>query len=618
MRKSIKRIITLCLAVMMLASVMSISSFAATKTYGVYTSLGDSIPAGYGLPTYNYANPPTNDEELKNYDFSVHDTCTRVDKAYPALVSDGMSINKTNYYAKCGYRSVELRALLDPTYQRTDLDQYMLYTLTGNVTSDQSEAATEALSKGQISTYLADFNADFNAQSDAYKKAIAEADLITLNFGSNDTMTYGMYNIKTADGWATEMAAGMQEGYERFKENFTWICKYIYSVNPDVKIAVVGMYNPFRGATLTEDTLLPLGNMADTFVGLVNTFLSTTCPYASKYTYVDVTNTTSWGFDTVSDVLAFTGENSWEFTVKVHPDVKGHEYMANQIINTLNSSLDSVKDKINSTNDKITNDTNSALDKIHQANQSVLDRIKNAISSSSSSGSNATPAGDDVTALEDVSFNTTDHNAYVKGYADGSFGPEKSITRAETAQMLYNLLSAETVEKYGSNNAAAKFSDVNASAWYNVAVSTLVSTGAINGYSDNTFKPDKQITRAEFVKMVMSIAGISSSATPSFSDTATNAWYSPAVGTAQKAGFIEGSGGAFRPNANMTRAEAVTFMNRVLGRTADTTYIGNHLNTVKTFTDVSVNAWYYKAVMEAANGHTYSIANNTETWTAVK
>jgi len=235
-------------------------------------------------------------------------------------------------------------------------------------------------------------------------------------------------------------------------------------------------------------------------------------------------------------------------------------------------------------------------------------------------GGNGTvkPEGDDVIALEDVSFDTVNHNAYVKGYDDGSFGPEKSITRAETAQMIYNLLSKETIEKYGSNNAAAKFSDVNASAWYNVAVSTLVSTGAISGYTDNTFKPNQQITRAEFVKMVMSIAGISASATPSFSDTATNAWYSPAVGTAQKAGYVEGSGGAFRPTDNMTRAEAVTFLNRVLGRAADTAYIGNHLNTVKSFTDVSVNAWYYKAVMEAANGHTYSVANNTETWTAIK
>ena len=216
-----------------------------------------------------------------------------------------------------------------------------------------------------------------------------------------------------------------------------------------------------------------------------------------------------------------------------------------------------------------------------------------------------------------VSLNDVDHMAYVQGRGNGKFAPYASLTRGEAAQMIYNLLTDVSREAFYTTSNS--FTDVAAGSWYNIAVSTLAAAGAIDGYPDHSFKPDKAITRAEFVKIIVAMYGPVSGATCTFPDVKSGAWYYESAATAQKMGWIVGDNGYYLPNSNMNRASAVTFMNRVLSRVCDTSFVSKNLSSMNSFSDVPVGSWFYAAVMEAANGHDYTKnSNGTETWKALK
>lgn len=216
-----------------------------------------------------------------------------------------------------------------------------------------------------------------------------------------------------------------------------------------------------------------------------------------------------------------------------------------------------------------------------------------------------------------VALNDVDHMAYVQGRGNGKFAPYASLTRGEAAQMIYNLLTDVSREAFYTTSNS--FTDVAAGSWYNIAVSTLAAAGAIDGYPDHSFKPDKAITRAEFVKIIVAMYGPVSGATCTFPDVKSGAWYYESAATAQKMGWIVGDNGYYLPNSNMNRASAVTFMNRVLSRVCDTSFVSKNLSSMNSFSDVPVGSWFYAAVMEAANGHDYTKnSNGTETWKALK
>jgi hypothetical protein len=231
-------------------------------------------------------------------------------------------------------------------------------------------------------------------------------------------------------------------------------------------------------------------------------------------------------------------------------------------------------------------------------------------------GSASTDISDGTTPLASGApeLNTKDHNAYIKGVGGGKFAPAGTLTRAAAAQMLYNLLTDESRAQYYITTNS--FTDVSAGKWYNAAVSTLANAGVIDGYKDGTFKPDRAITRAEFIKLVVAMYGVNESASASFTDLSTSNWAYKYIATAAAKGWItgytDGSCGAAR---NMQRGEAVTFMNRVLGRVCDTSYVSANRASLVTFTDVPAGLWCYGAVMEAANGHTYTLSGASETWT---
>lgn len=206
---------------------------------------------------------------------------------------------------------------------------------------------------------------------------------------------------------------------------------------------------------------------------------------------------------------------------------------------------------------------------------------------------------------------TDEHNAFLSGYPDGSFLADKNMTRAEVAQMFYSLLLDKNVKITKS------FSDVPTDAWYAKAVNTLSSLGMLGGYPDGTFRPDAPITRAEFAAIALAFAYDPASASCSYTDVSTSAWYYTYVAQATTYGWIGGyPDGSFRPNNSITRAEVAVIVNNMLGRDADESYINRNADELVSFVDLSKNHWAYYTIMEATNTHDYTTSSNGESWKA--
>ena len=209
-------------------------------------------------------------------------------------------------------------------------------------------------------------------------------------------------------------------------------------------------------------------------------------------------------------------------------------------------------------------------------------------------------------------LNTNDHYSYLIGYSDGTVRPNGKITRAEVATIFFRLLDDDTRAKYWSSE--NNFSDVSADKWYNNAVSTLSRMGVIGGYADGTFRPDAPISRAEFAKIAVSFTQNNGSAVYNyFTDVKTTDWFAPYVTAAKDAGLIEGySDGSFKPESKITRAEACAIVNRTLGRKPSKAHM--KISDRIDWPDVQTTDWFYEAIMEATNSHTYQMGKRVETW----
>ncbi|MGO5096254.1 BspA family leucine-rich repeat surface protein [Agathobaculum sp. LCP25S3_E8] len=210
-------------------------------------------------------------------------------------------------------------------------------------------------------------------------------------------------------------------------------------------------------------------------------------------------------------------------------------------------------------------------------------------------------------------LDTVNHNSYLNGYPDGTFQPGGNMTRAEVAQMFYNLLLNKDVA------ITVSFSDVNSERWYATAVNTLASLGIITGVGNEKFAPERAITRAEFTAIAMRFAKLDKTGINIFSDVQESDWfYDYVIGSIQY-GWITGySDSTFRPNNTITRAEVTTITNRMLGRAADETYVGNNSSSLRSFADVTGTHWAYYQIVEATNSHEFEKANGAETWKNLK
>lgn len=209
-------------------------------------------------------------------------------------------------------------------------------------------------------------------------------------------------------------------------------------------------------------------------------------------------------------------------------------------------------------------------------------------------------------------LNTRDHIAYLSGYPDGTFGPDRNMTRAEVAQMFYALLNDQNVP------ATVSFSDVPDGAWYADAVETLASLGMFTGYPDGTFHPNSTITRAEFAAAALSFADMAPSARCSFPDVSAQDWFYPYVASAAEYGWIGGyPDGTFRPSGSITRAEVAVIVNHMLGRTPGQSFVDRSLDRLVSFSDLNSSHWAFYPIMEASNSHDHIKAGGSEQWTGI-
>lgn len=223
------------------------------------------------------------------------------------------------------------------------------------------------------------------------------------------------------------------------------------------------------------------------------------------------------------------------------------------------------------------------------------------------------PADPDDTGVSDL-LDTENHNQYLFGYPEGTFGPDQNMTRAEVAQMFYNLLVDKNVA------ITASFEDVPADAWYAKSVNTLASMGIISGVGENRFEPERSITRAEFTSMAMKFTKGALDGTNVFSDVRSGDWFYEAVVGSIQYGWIEGyEDGTFRPENWITRVEVTSIVNKMLGRFADREFVAGHADELNAFSDVTSTHWGYYHIVEATNSHTYTKpSTNVETWTELK
>ena len=204
-------------------------------------------------------------------------------------------------------------------------------------------------------------------------------------------------------------------------------------------------------------------------------------------------------------------------------------------------------------------------------------------------------------------LNTEDHYAYIVGYEDGSVQPEGDITRAEVATIFFRLLTDESRNEYWSQT--NPYSDVSADDWFNNAVSTLTNAGVLDGYEDGTFKPNGNITRAEFATITARFFEATYDGENLFPDIEGH-WAQDYINEAANAGIVNGyEDGTFRPQQYITRAEAVTMVNRTIERHPDADHL---LDDMITWPDNPETAWYYEQIQEATNSHEYTMNTDDE------
>ena len=210
-------------------------------------------------------------------------------------------------------------------------------------------------------------------------------------------------------------------------------------------------------------------------------------------------------------------------------------------------------------------------------------------------------------------LNRDEHFAYIKGYPDGNVRPLAYITREEVTTIFYRLLTEESRNFYHTTE--HNFSDVADDLWSRTAIATMANAGIVNGMPDGTFKPKANMTRAEFAAVAARFDDIYYVGEDMFSDIVGH-WAADEINSAATRGWILGYQGKFRPNDYITRAEAVTLINRVLERAPE--YCSDLIQGMKTFHDnLDMTKWYYLDIQEAANGHDYfrKVDGIHETWT---
>ena len=224
----------------------------------------------------------------------------------------------------------------------------------------------------------------------------------------------------------------------------------------------------------------------------------------------------------------------------------------------------------------------------------------------SSDGTKITrPRDDDKDDDRPPKLNTDDHYSYIIGYKDGTLRPYGTITRGEVATIFFRLLTDEARDEYWDQDSG--YSDCGPDLWCNNAISTLSNMGIIDGFQDGTFRPYAKITRAQFAKIAVGFFETTTRKYQGYySDVPENAWFTDYVEAASRVGLIQGfEDGTFRPNVNITRAQACVIVNRALNRKPDEDHLLPERKML-TWPDNNPGDWFYADMQEATNSHDYT------------
>ena len=557
MKKKLTKILAVVLVVTMIAG---ISAYAAggkvehTRHVGTYVCIGDSIAAGYGM---NGDSDPLGTYGLLNRFAVGHGEL--VDGTYPKLVSEGLTADKTYNLSRSAFMTVDWLRLLDPEFEE-ELSQPENYL-------DRFCSECDMFFTG-----ITDIG-DLLSLSETAIEAVKEADVITLNVGSNDIATYALLiNIYKAmyltygmsaeaaltaiegkmssgatiedliemvslDGGFKLITEDMETGYENFKKYWTRLVERIHELNPDAEIYQVGVYNIFDTVTLTQFSTEPeLKDWGWEQCEKTNNFTRYESE-SSKYLtgFVDVRGTETWDIPPMTDPSFLIN-----FLIIVHPDAAGHEFIANQILDAIN--------------------------------------LKGSVTSpySESGSDNETPTT--TTGFTDVDSNAwyssfvqyAVENGFMSGTSSTTFEPYSCLTRAMVVTMLY------AMEGKPSTHSVSSFSDVGESDYYSAPVTWAESAGVVSGFNDGTFRPNTNVTREQLATMLRAYAeykGKDTSASGDLSAYVDGDGVSPyamtPVSWAVDHGIIAGdTDSRINPQGETTRAEAAamftTFSKNIL------------------------------------------------------
>lgn len=492
--KIVKRTLCIVLAVVMLAGmcVCFADNGKDYSGYRKYVALGDSIANGIG----------ENNVENKYMN--------RTPGAYPDRIANEIGAELTQL-ACGGMRTVELRACLEGDYVMPD-------ELANNFSCEKVREIRSL-----------------------YAPAIADADFITLNIGSNDILTYAILRAKAAianvDGefslefsgdYAADLAKilenaktvgqyaevvgyvidGLYDGYTHFCQNWDAIVGDIYALNPNVTLMVAGFYNPFPQLKISDDATLELGKAADAIMEMLNLYITHGSKYAGKYIYVDIMGVQSMASkfgDSLTDEGFFQAVE-----LNVHPSNEGQADIARRFI---------------------------AL--IPECTGAPFNDIK----------------------WKPIGFRDAIDWAYLNGITKGTsadrFGPDDTCTRGQVITMLWRASGSPHV------SGSCAFTDVKAGSYCYDAVCWAVSEGIAKGLTKTQFNSEKACTRAQLVSFLYRYAGSPKAEGAGFSDVSADSYCCDAVSWAVDTGIAKGFGdNCFQPDTDCTRAQAVTFLYR--------------------------------------------------------
>ena len=520
-RNHFGRMLAALLALVMLFGILSVGANAATaenvRHYDTYVCLGDSIAEGFGPDNQDYVG-------LKRCPFAYH-----------SFVADAVTADNFYPMARPGGSTSEVLYLVDDSVQY-DKSYFRI---------PIDEESAEAL-RVQI------------------RDVVKNADLITLNVGSNDIFTTTLFAVATVLYADTEIPEDVQKmidnygdygqafqelylrasklnkipevlrtfsdtftkSYQQFRANWNQICKSIYTLNPDVTLVAVGFFNPVKSLRLSGDSM-EIGQLMDSAAVMMNTFVKYNADYSRQYLYADVSETECYKLLPVDDPnFAAT------MVPNVHPTHEGHQFMAQQILSVLPERDSTPDPKPDPKPEKAFPFKDVTADKwFYEYVYYVWD------------------------------------NDIMHGIKSDTFDPQGIMTRAQFATVIYNMEHNPAVSD--ADRAACPFTDLTAD-WYRDAVVWAYKAKVVNGVSETVFAPNAEITREQMVTMLYRYSGEQAKSTDlsRFADQAAISEYArPAVAWAVENGIVDGMpDGTFQPKSSATRAQLATILTRYMTR----------------------------------------------------